>query len=255
MRVRLSVYTVDLIQFDMAYRQEDGDHSNLRKGINALQRSGDLSETLPHALRRASDFVAGFCHPKGPGVCDHNDIERAVNLATSLPYVYIGQKISRQRKSKPGRLWGTSIAGVGMGSLTFHSTFGHWKPFGRSIDYQLIALSSAALLRAAQDGVPKYVTAAAIALTPFQPLVVTSTNLAALEVVYHNHAKKHPKLQKMQHRHLAAGALGAACFVLEDLYPKFPFVHATWHCLSAYGIATTEPLVAHKELLHRTESM
>lgn len=88
----------------------------------------------------------------------------------------------RQRKSKPGRLWGTSIAGVGIGSLTFHSTFGHWKPFGRSIDYQLIALSSAALLRAAQDGVPKYVTAAAIALTPFQPLVVTSTNLAALEV-------------------------------------------------------------------------
>ena len=35
------------------------------------------------------------CAVQGPGVCDHNEIERYVNLATSIPYLYLGQKICR----------------------------------------------------------------------------------------------------------------------------------------------------------------
>ena len=69
----------------------------------------------------------------------------------------------------------------------------------------------------------------------------------AVQVIFQQSVQGQPVLQRTQRRHLAAGAAGAACFVLEDLYPKFPFIHAAWHCLSAYGIATTEHLVAHKE--------
>ena len=62
--------------------------------------------------------------------------------------------------------------------------------------------------------------------------------------MFHQKAKHNPRLQSGQRRHLAAGAIGAACFAIEDVYPKFPFIHAAWHLLSTYGIATTEPFVA-----------
>ena len=74
--------------------------------------------------------------------------------------------------------------------------------------------------------------------------LMTHTSVQAL---FFKRAKRNPTLQHTQRRHLAAGAAGAACFALEDLFPKMPFIHATWHLLSTYGIATTEPLVALQE--------
>ena len=65
-----------------------------------------------------------------------------------------------------------------------------WRNFGRKLDYWAISLSSTALLRAVTP-VPARMTAAAVALTPFQPFVVTACNGAAIEVTHvglHRHS-------------------------------------------------------------------
>ena len=94
-----------------------------------------------------------------------------------------GPVIRRQRQTPEGRLYGASLVGVGAGSLIYHVSSGAWRSFGRKLDYWCIALSSTALLRAVRPrALPGPLSAAAVAMTPFQPFVVTACNGAAMEV-------------------------------------------------------------------------
>ncbi len=52
---------------------------------------------------------------------------------------------------------------------------------------------------------------------------------------------------------MATAALGAACFALEDAFPTLPFIHTTWHLLSAVGVAATGALVADCEAYPRKQ--
>jgi hypothetical protein len=56
-----------------------------------------------------------------------------------------------------------------------------------------------------------------------------------------------PKLQTPQRIHSAAALLGLGAFFLEDMCPQLPLCHATWHCLSALGCATTNAILADAE--------
>lgn len=35
-------------------------------------------------------MLRGWAHAKGDGTCDHNPVERAINIITSLPYFALG---------------------------------------------------------------------------------------------------------------------------------------------------------------------
>ena len=67
------------------------------------------------------------------------------------------------------------------------------------------------------------------------------------QVAFRNTAKASAAVTRARGMHMVAGIAGAACFSLEGLYPHFPCIHATWHCLSCLGVATTGDLVAARE--------
>lgn len=95
---------------------------------------------------------------QGPGCADHNTFERVANVLTSIPYVAVGIHSYRTRKTEAGKLWGASIAGVGIASGIYHGTTGRCKSFGRKLDYWTIAYSSNLLAKAAFPGVPPAVS-------------------------------------------------------------------------------------------------
>ena len=66
-------------------------------------------------------------------------------------------------------------------------------------------------------------------------------------------AHANPALRRAHRAHVATAALGAACFALEDAFPTLPFIHTTWHLLSAVGVATTGALVADCEARPRKQ--
>ena len=68
-----------------------------------------------------------------------------------------------------------------------------------------------------------------------------------LQVAFRNTARVSSHVKRLRGLHVAAGALGAATFCLEGIYPHFPGLHATWHCLSCLGVATTGDMVAARE--------
>ena len=117
-------------------------------------------------------------------------------------------------------------------------------------------------------------TRVSLSLTPFQPFAVITAHSAAMEAefarrarrerestrgktpssshhhhhhrhhLHHHHRHHHPPSLAAAHRlHVLAGAAAVAAFFAEDLWPRLPFVHSTWHVLSALAMAATEPLV------------
>lgn len=42
---------------------------------------------------------------------------------------------ARRRNTAAGKLWAASMCGVGIGSMTFHSSAGRWRQWGRRVDY------------------------------------------------------------------------------------------------------------------------
>jgi hypothetical protein len=85
------------------------------------------------------------------------------------------------------------------------------------------------------------------ALTPFKPFIVSFANTMAMELKFLHTSFQNPALRPAQRLHSAAALLGLGAFFLEDAMPKLPLCHATWHCLSALGCATTNAILADAE--------
>jgi len=60
---------------------------------------------------------------------------------------------------------------------------------------------------------------------------------------HHHRQSRHRSIAAAHRLHVLSGALAVAAFFAEDLWPRLPFVHSTWHVLSALAMAATEPLV------------
>jgi hypothetical protein len=190
--------------------------------------------------------------PCGPGCCDGNRLERAANVLTSLPYVAVGLRAASRRRTPEGRTWGLSMAGVGAASMFFHATKGPLKEVGRKLDYWAIAGSSALLCRALKPGggVPRRLTAASLAVTPFRPFPVSTLNTLAMELEFLRRAAANGgpggqseglRAQQLAHSACALGAM--AFFSLEEVFPRAPLLHSTWHLLSSVSCATTNALL------------
>lgn len=108
-------------------------------------------------------------------------------------------------------------------------------------------------------------TRVSLSLTPFQPFAVITAHSVAMEAEFarrakrererkgapssssrhhhHHHHQNHRSIAAAHRLHVLSGALAVAAFFAEDLWPRLPFVHSTWHVLSALAMAATEPLV------------
>lgn len=113
-------------------------------------------------------------------------------------------------------------------------------------------------------------TRVSLSLTPFQPFAVITAHSVAMEAEFarrakrererkgapsshhhhhshhhhsHHHHQNRPSIAAAHRLHVLSGALAVAAFFAEDLWPRLPFVHSTWHVLSALAMSATEPLV------------
>lgn len=228
--------------------RSSGAASSLRQALRNVDRDSWRANVLGVVQLGGLLAACGqVLSPKGPGGCDRNRCERCANVITSVPYVAVGAHCLKYRASKEGKLWGASLACVGLASAGFHSSTGRWRSIGRKLDYWSIALSSNLLVRAVFPGTPAPITMAGCLLTPIRPFLVSFLNTAAMEAKYLYQSTKKAELRRPQLIHSACCLAGLSAFALEDLKPQIPCTHACWHCLSAAGIATTIPLLADVE--------
>lgn len=188
--------------------------------------------------------VGSFVRPQGPGeCCDHNCLERALNVVTSIPFMVVGLATMRRRRTCEGKVYGASIVGVGVASLTFHSARGRFRSLTRKLDYWTIAVSSALMSRALFPKLSPLVWGLSLGLTPFQPFATASANTVAMEYEFLRRANKNPSLKPVQQLHAATSAGGMGLFCRPDV----PCTHSLWHCAAALSCATTNGLLADVE--------
>lgn len=238
-------------------REETPLHPRTRSlRLKLLQRASDARATLADMAvetewsalgRNSATQLLSLSRPRGHGVCDHNEFERWANILTSIPYAAVGVQTIRNHKSGGGRCYGASLVAVAAGSAIYHSSRGKYRSLGRKIDYWAIAVASTALLRASCQKVPKLATAASLLLTPFQPFAVVATNGAVIEANFFKRRHNTHELQASHRLHCAAVALGGAAFIGEEFQPKVPLIHASWHLMSAAGVAAMGPMLLHFE--------
>lgn len=145
-----------------------------------------------------------------------------------------------------------SFIATGIIAATYHATpAGRARALLRKLDYYSICLTSSVLRAATGLHVPMLVNLAAALVTPLKPTLVTSANLAAVEVRYLASALQHAHLRPMFGAHLGAAATGVGFFLLEDVMVikggAPPVFHSMWHTLSALSMGLMGPLLSHVE--------
>lgn len=84
---------------------------------------------------------------------------------------------------------------------------------------------------------------------PFEPFKLSILNTLASELQFLSRAAvKGGNILRQFNLHAAASVLGLGTFALEEFVPETPYIHAVWHCLAAYGAATTGALLADVEV-------
>lgn len=225
-----------------------------------------LLDAPSHSLSaRAMGCVETVCNrmkPVGEGTGDDTALDRAFNVATSVPYGLCGLYAMKHRRSREGKLWGASLVAVSVGASLFHASkarFFHRKARAicRKLDYWLITSSTVCLLNAVNPkAIPKSVMAATVGMAMFEPFKISAANILAMEVEYARRAysgnSANENLKASFKRQVTAAAIGTACFFAEDapiftgdqtMEKTLPLVHAAWHCLSAYATAECNALL------------
>eukprot|EP00884_Botryococcus_braunii_P020653 jgi/Botrbrau1/7271/Bobra.0318s0009.1 len=225
------------------------DGASLLRNFTSIQLPENWPEVLVQSSRAAGQHLRALytLRPEGPGTCDHSAVERAANLITTIPYFVMGLQTMRERKTSEAKCWGASLIAVGAGATLFHASTGKLRHWGRKLDYWVIAISTALLQRAVFPAGNAQLTALSLAVTPVQPFFVSATNIGAVEYEYCKRASQDAKMKKAFQIHALASGIGGACFFLEDLYPKIPYIHSVWHCMSVVSIATLSKLLEDTE--------
>jgi hypothetical protein len=249
-------------------RPARGAGARLARRLHAVEAPADLREAahlpppawpagapgaaLLAGLRAIPAALGAALQPQGATDNDDTWPQRCLNVATSLPFVAVGARMVGAHRSAEGKLYGASIAAVGVSASLYHASSGAARPLARKLDYWTIAASSAALLRALwpDSGGARAAARAGLAAVPFRPFLVSTANSAAMQVEFVRQAAAHPEVRPAARRHLACALGGLAVFAVEDAlidHPLGQYAHAAWHLLALAGTATTSDLVQHKE--------
>ncbi|PRW50907.1 hypothetical protein C2E21_5382 [Chlorella sorokiniana] len=203
-------------------------------------------------LRGLALRVGDMTQPSGEAPGDATWGERTSNVLTSLPFLALGWHMHRQRLTPEGRQHALSLMAVGAAATLYHATSGRARRIARKIDYWTIAISSAAMVKSVYADSPGVRRVANLSLlaVPFRPFAVSTANALLMQTEFARQAVAHKAVRADLARHYTAAALGVGAFFAEDLvmYSGWGgYVHAAWHCLACYGMATTGGLLAHKE--------
>ena len=177
------------------------------------------------------------------GCTDWNLRERIANVATSAPFFALGAWTCAHANSPAGRLYGSSLFGVGTAAVLYHTSAGVGRPHWRTLDYLTIATSATLLLRALSPPGSKHalhpaLSACGALLVPLHPLAAAGAHAALAEAKFLARARAGThQLRQAHRRHVAASVAAGALFVGEEIWPDVPLVHAAWHCAAAVALS------------------
>ncbi|KAJ4840595.1 hypothetical protein Tsubulata_021430 [Turnera subulata] len=172
---------------------------------------------------------------------DQHVAETVANVATSLPFIFLGLKAPRKNPSM--KLYANSLIGVGVASSLYHSSRGGVRKYLRWLDYTMIATATVCLSRALRNENPKLLMAASAALLPIQPMMVSAVHTGMMEMAFAKRASEDPELRKAHTVHKMSSLLGGALFIADDVFPRTPYLHAGWHLAAAIGVGTCNKLL------------
>ncbi|CAH8253279.1 unnamed protein product [Arabidopsis lyrata] len=172
---------------------------------------------------------------------DQSVLETAANVATSLPFIFLG--LQAPRKNLNTKVYANSLIGVGIASSLYHASRGKLRKYLRWVDYTMIATTTICLSRALRNENPKFLMAASALVLPFQPLMVSAVHTGMMEVAFAKRSLKDPDLKTAHNVHKMSSLLGGALFIADDFFPETPFIHAGWHLAAAIGVGTCNKLL------------
>ncbi|CAN7127617.1 unnamed protein product, partial [Brassica rapa subsp. narinosa] len=167
---------------------------------------------------------------------DQSVLETAANVATSLPFIFLGMQAPR--KNLNTKVYANSLIGVGIASSLYHASRGKLRKYLRWLDYTMIATTTVCLSRALRNENPKFLMAASALVLPFQPLMVSAVHTGMMEVAFAKRSLKDPDLKTAHNVHKMSSLLGGALFIADDFFPETQFLHAGWHLAAAIGVGT-----------------
>ncbi|KAH0868572.1 hypothetical protein HID58_075594, partial [Brassica napus] len=188
-----------------------------------------------------SIFVFQFSRISHVLTGDQSVLETAANVATSLPFIFLGMQAPR--KNLNTKVYANSLIGVGIASSLYHASRGKLRKYLRWLDYTMIATTTICLSRALRNENPKFLMAASALVLPFQPLMVSAVHTGMMEVAFAKRSLKDPDLKTAHNVHKMSSLLGGALFLADDFFPETQFLHAGWHLAAAIGVGTCNKLL------------
>eukprot|EP01023_Acetabularia_acetabulum_P036487 TRINITY_DN3447_c1_g2_i3.p1 TRINITY_DN3447_c1_g2~~TRINITY_DN3447_c1_g2_i3.p1 ORF type:complete len:183 (-),score=17.60 TRINITY_DN3447_c1_g2_i3:303-851(-) len=178
---------------------------------------------------------------QGAGCSDRCTNQRFVNVVTSLPLIYLGWRIQRKYEGTDLHALGQSISVVGYSASIYHASKGSLRPWMRKLDYWSIAFASNKLLSMVKHSY----TPILMPFVPFRPTLVTTINLAQIQMEFSKRVQQNPKLSRIHKLHVGLGGLGGLCFLTENKVQNLGFLHthAMWHLLATGALAAAVPLI------------
>ena len=225
---------------------QDGEDAGASSGSKILT---GLQTHIP----RFAASMGNLLQPQGDTHNDDSSDQRIVNIVTSLPFLAVGANMLRKHRTPEGREYAASMLAVGAAATLYHASSGKLRRICRKLDYWTIAVSSASMVKALYPEKPwlRRSISASLLAVPFKPFAVSAAHTLAMQVEFARQASAHAAIRPHFKKHVVAAAAGAVAFAVEDvlLDKGFGHVHAIWHLLAAAGVASTGPLVEHKERL------
>lgn len=219
----------------------------------------DSMEVLPHLSPNDTDQrlnkwivrVRDQIRPQGDAGNDDSWDQRALNVITSLPFLFLGAHMLQVHTTPQAKMYAKSMIGVGVSATLYHASQGSFRRLTRKLDYYTISFAAARMIRSLwpENDSLKHVLRSSMMAVPFKPFLLSTACTLAMQAEFVHQGIKHESVRPHLLGHGIASATGACAFALEDILADagFKHTHSLWHCLSAYSVYTTSKLIKHKE--------
>ena len=235
----VGVFVVSLRRHKLKTQQQENHEKATTPATNGHSNNSTSTNTSGSPKKHVPPILAG---PR-PCMGDLSLLETVINLVTCVPYFRMARAVRPSTKFW-NRIFSVSCSFTGICAVLYHLSMGPIRHFFRRLDYTAVALSAVSLT-VARSPTPKPMFYAALStvVSPFQPLLVAACHVLGTEFAFFKKALEDPKLRETHMIHTVSGVLAFGAFYADDWFPQVPYLHATWHLLSAYATSLTPCLI------------
>jgi len=233
-------------EFDDAVEESDLESDNMEL-LLPQESTNATDQSLNQWIVRIRDQIK----PQGDASNDDSWDQRALNVVTSLPFLFLGAHMLQVHASPQGKMYAKSMIGVGVSATLYHASQGSFRRLTRKLDYYTISFAASRMIRSLwpENNSLKHILRSSMVAVPFKPFLLSTACTLAMQAEFVHQGMKYEAVRPHLLGHGLASAAGACAFALEDTLADagFKHTHSLWHCLSAYSVYTTSRLIKHKE--------